>query len=583
MVTTVKNSALTVLIAEDSAPDRLILESIVKKSGHIPVVAADGAQAVQAFEKHLPDIVLLDVLMPVMGGVEAAKIIRGQTQDTIVPIIFLTSLSDDESLVECIEAGGDDFLTKPYNRVVLESKIKALTRVREMHKTMVRQKQTIELHNQHLIREQTVAKQLYDKIAHSGCLDLNIIKYYMSPQAVFNGDVLVAEVGPAGNMMILLGDFTGHGLPAAIGSMPLASTFYGMVRKGFSMLDILTEINSKLHDILPIGFFCCATCIDVNLDKRRLKVWSGGMPDSMLYKVSTNSYEIIKAKNLPLGVLSEKEFKCQEMRLPLEPCDRFFMWSDGIVEARNEDGEMFGDERLRRLLERRPGSPGLFDEIIGQVHNHIGTSDKDDDISVIELDVQHIPKRPAADETKKIQEGHLQDWAFSFYLATTSLEKYDPLPLIINLINDVPGLKERSSTLYTVLAELYANALEHGVLGLSSELKATPSGFAEFYDLKHARLSALDEGNIEIDLQHKLHPDGGELTIRILDSGAGFDFAAREAESKVETTSPGQSGDSLNFHGRGFDLLESICDRIVVHPPGNCVEVAFVWKRDDVL
>jgi Response regulator containing a CheY-like receiver domain and a GGDEF domain len=323
MVTTVKNSALTVLIAEDSAPDRLILESIVKKSGHIPVVAADGAQAVQAFEKHLPDIVLLDVLMPVMGGVEAAKIIRGQTQDTIVPIIFLTSLSDDESLVECIEAGGDDFLTKPYNRVVLESKIKALTRVREMHKTMVRQKQTIELHNQHLIREQTVAKQLYDKIAHSGCLDLNIIKYYMSPQAVFNGDVLVAEVGPAGNMMILLGDFTGHGLPAAIGSMPLASTFYGMVRKGFSMLDILTEINSKLHDILPIGFFCCATCIDVNLDKRRLKVWSGGMPDSMLYKVSTNSYEIIKAKNLPLGVLSEKEFKCQEMRLPLEPCDRF--------------------------------------------------------------------------------------------------------------------------------------------------------------------------------------------------------------------------------------------------------------------
>ena len=87
-----------------------------------------------------------------------------------------------------------------------------------MHKTLALQKMEIEKHKSHLLQEQTVAKQVFDNIAHDGCLNLDLIRHYMSPLAVFNGDVLVAEIGPEGNMLILLGEFTGHGLPAAIGS-----------------------------------------------------------------------------------------------------------------------------------------------------------------------------------------------------------------------------------------------------------------------------------------------------------------------------------------------------------------------------
>src|SRR5690625_3892413 len=125
--------------------------------------------------------------------------------------------------------------------------------MREMHTTMLAQRDQIALHNEHFMQEQTVAKQVFDNIAHSGCLDANNVKYYLSSLAIFNGDIMLAAMRPSGSMMVLLGDFTGHGLPAAVGAMPLAATFYGMVPKGFAMTDILREMNTKLKSILPVG------------------------------------------------------------------------------------------------------------------------------------------------------------------------------------------------------------------------------------------------------------------------------------------------------------------------------------------
>src|SRR5690606_32493674 len=149
-------------------------------------------------------------------------------------------------------------------------------RMRELHSTMLGQRDQIAQNNSRLIQEQTGAKHVFDNVAHSGCLNAGNVRYLLSSLAVFNGDVLVAAMRPSGSMMVLLGDFTGHGLPAAIGAMPLASTFYGMVPKGFSMTDILREINTKLKNILPVGIFCCATILDINFRKRKIKIWKIG-------------------------------------------------------------------------------------------------------------------------------------------------------------------------------------------------------------------------------------------------------------------------------------------------------------------
>src|SRR5690625_6300945 len=125
------------------------------------------------------------VLMPRFDGLGAALKIKSLAGEELVPIIFLTSLTDTESLVQCLDAGGDDFLSKPYNRVILQAKIKSFYRMREMHTTMLSQRDQIALHNEHFMQEQTVAKQVIDNIAHSGCLDANNVKYYLASLAIF--------------------------------------------------------------------------------------------------------------------------------------------------------------------------------------------------------------------------------------------------------------------------------------------------------------------------------------------------------------------------------------------------------------
>ena len=168
---------LTILIAEDSAADRMLLSTIVSRQGHRVLAASNGLEALALFQQERPQLVLMDAMMPVMDGFEAARRIKECAGEALVPIIFLTSLTEGEALVRCLEAGGDDFLAKPYNRVILEAKIKAMDRLRRLQSTVLQQRDLIAKHNEHLLTEQRVAKAVFDKVAHSGCLSAANIRY----------------------------------------------------------------------------------------------------------------------------------------------------------------------------------------------------------------------------------------------------------------------------------------------------------------------------------------------------------------------------------------------------------------------
>ncbi len=567
-----ESRSLTILVADDTETDRLILETIVRKEGHRVISAKDGLEAVAAYAQERPDIVLLDALMPGLDGFGAARQIKELAGESLVPIIFLTSLTDTESLVKCLDAGGDDFLSKPYNRVILKAKIKSFNRMREMHATMLAQRDQIARHNDQFLQEQAVAKQVFDNVAHSGCLNASNVRYYLSSLAIFNGDVMVAAMRPSGSMMVLLGDFTGHGLPAAIGAMPLASTFYGMVHKGFSMTDILREINGKLKSILPVGFFCCATMIDMNFEKRRMKVWNGGLPECFIYRKDDLSIVPVRSTHLPLGVLPNKSFKDDCEHYELAVGDRFFMWSDGIHEARNAEGEMFGEERLQAVFARNRAPEKAFDEILSSVQEFIGGGEKNDDLSLLEIIMEEPHKVDnAARETIFRRYSSLAEWDMSFEIKPTSFHSFDPLPLLLNVLMEVPGLRNYSGTLYTIMAELYSNALEHGVLQLDSAMKDTPEGFAQYYQLREERLHSVTSGYIRIFLQHSTSPEGGRLTLRVEDSGEGFDMSNCLPEGLSNT----------QYSGRGLALVEKMCDSVRYLGKGNQVEAVFSWVNDD--
>lgn len=567
-----ESSKLKVLIADDTDSDRLILESIVKKEGHQVISVTNGVQAVEAYEAEHPDIVLMDALMPELDGFGAARQIKALAGEELVPIIFLTSLNDTDSLVRCLDAGGDDFLSKPYNRFILQAKIKAFSRMRDMNITMQEQRDQISLHNNQLLQEQMVAKHVFDNIAHTGCLDASNVKYLLSPLAVFNGDIILAAMRPSGGMLVLLGDFTGHGLPAAIGAMPLASIFYGMVHKGFSMVDILREINQKLKKILPVGVFCCAGMVDMDFTKKRIKIWNGGLPDCYVYGSGTGDITAIKSTHLPLGVLDDKSFDDQFESVAMNDGDRLFMWSDGIIESRNQNDVMFGEDRLKQTFIDNNDADRLYESIIDDVQMFMGLESSDDDVSLIELVM--MPADHVTTKAKNLLQSSsagLVEWAMTLELEPSTFRIFDPLPLLLNIVVEVPGLRRYSGELYSVLAELYSNALEHGVLSLDSKWKQSSDGFTRYYKEREARLEELTEGFVNIHLSHKTDNNGGCLLVKITDSGNGFVRIKAASDDYL---------DNVHNSGRGIPLVEAVCESLNYNDIGNEVEATFVWKDE---
>ena len=120
---------MKVLIVDDSATIRAGLRALVEKMGHSVVDAEDGSKALAIYREDRPDLVLIDVVMPVMDGYDAARQMRESHPDEWVPIIFLSSKEADQDLDRAIEAGGDDYLVKPVSYVVLNAKIRALQRI----------------------------------------------------------------------------------------------------------------------------------------------------------------------------------------------------------------------------------------------------------------------------------------------------------------------------------------------------------------------------------------------------------------------------------------------------------------------
>lgn len=123
-----KLNKMKVLAVDDNRTNLHILQVFLKKLGHEVIVAENGEEAVQRFKSDAPDLILLDIMMPVMDGFEAARLIKATPGERWTPIIFLSALNRDENLVEGLEAGADDYLTKPINFVVLEAKLRSMQR-----------------------------------------------------------------------------------------------------------------------------------------------------------------------------------------------------------------------------------------------------------------------------------------------------------------------------------------------------------------------------------------------------------------------------------------------------------------------
>jgi len=375
--------ATVALVVDDDEINRLVLEGMLGLAGYDVHFAENGLQAVEQFSALAPDIVLMDVMMPVMDGYEATRRIKKLAEDRFVPVIFLTAMSHDSDLAKCVEAGGEDFLTKPFSQVVLLAKLDSLKRTKALVDLVKHQRDDLDAMIAQLHREQLAAQQIFSRLLDRGCLGDSLIRQLISPLSIFNGDLLLAARTPAGELHVLLADATGHGLPAAMSTLPVADVFYEMTSRAASLAEIACGINDKLRTVLPTGLFMCAGMLALSRDGCSVQVWNSGLPDIALH--GPDGIRRVASFNPPLAVLPSKLLDLAVPKFKTVPAERIFIYSDGITEAENSTRELFGEARLLAALGAWAADKSGFDAILAALVAHQGGQSQSDDVSLVEV------------------------------------------------------------------------------------------------------------------------------------------------------------------------------------------------------
>jgi CheY-like chemotaxis protein len=332
------------------------------------VTATNGQDAVEMFRQERPDIILMDVMMPVMDGIEATRIIKSEEAGRWVPIVFLSALNSDDDFVGGLAAGGDDYLFKPINSAVLTAKLKTLARSLIGFREKEAETQ---------LAMDILSRQLARAIVRGEPID-----YWQIPAAGVSGDVVASAKSPDGTLFVLLADATGHGLAASICTMPVLSLFYELVEWGLALPAIIQRINNQLNRFVPGTHFVALAVVAIEPATGFIDVWSGGIPEILVVDADGSVCTRIPSRHFAVGICEMDNEDMSIDRHQLDAGQQVLMMSDGLTEAMNPAGECFGKPRLEALLrgtlpERRMAAIKTgFAEFMGKAIPH-------DDVTVI--------------------------------------------------------------------------------------------------------------------------------------------------------------------------------------------------------
>ncbi len=557
---------LKALIVDDEMTNRLILRSLLKKQGYQTSEAENGQQAVELFRSESPNMVFMDVMMPVMDGYEATRIIKQEAGNLFIPVIFLTAITDEASLKACIDAGGDDFLVKPYDQFLLQSKIQAMERIAQLNQEVQGMYSLIH-------REQEIAEQIFVNAVQKNNIISPSIQSVIRPASTFSGDMILSEYSPSRDIHFLIGDFTGHGLSSALGAMPVSEVFRAMTAKGFAPEEILSGINKKLRQFLPVGMFLGVQFVSISHNLDQVTVFNAGMPELLIVDGDSNRIKFrVQSNSLPLGVVDNLNTGQIAQSFALSRDDRLILYSDGLTEAWSEQDQEFGLGRLVDAVEQAPTN-GIFDHILARLDAFCGDRLQSDDVTLIEISAnpELLPGMPQHTQIEA-HSHHFAvggDWEYVFSLKDERLKETNPVPIIINQIMEMEGIEAERPSLFTVLTELYLNALDHGLLGLTSALKGDPKGFEAYFKERERRLEALTSGQIIFHVSVEQLEDIRSIQFRVEDSGPGFDYSEFV---NLQHHSENQ------YSGRGILLINELCESLSYHGKGNIAEAIYSWK-----
>jgi len=378
-VAEVLSKAALLIVSPDAAERaglRALLDIGIFRIGDCaPEVAVEAAQALQ------PCAVLIDEQAVAPGRCALMDAIGQVVEDDYLTFVVLTDATNETLLTACAQCGADDFLLRPYRPVVTQTKLAAIVRERKLQRRLRQQQRELRYHQAVLEREREIAERIFASLSTQRGFQANNLVVAQAPMSMASGDLALAGQKPNGDQRVLLGDFTGHGLAAAIGALPVSEIFYSMTTMGFPLGDMVTVMNRRLKELLPTGIFLALSIVEFDLHKQCVRVWNGGLPDVLVQ--TGRGLRRIASRHLPLAIVDSAQLGKEVEELRVERGDRIYLYSDGLIEATNPAGEPFGQARLERVVQETPG--GAMVQIWQGVMDFIDSAERRDDISLIEL------------------------------------------------------------------------------------------------------------------------------------------------------------------------------------------------------
>ena len=396
---------MRILVADDEKVTRHLLESFISDWGLNVTTAEDGQEAWEIFRTGNFELLISDWNMPRLSGLELIKKIRETSGNPYSYLILLTSRTEKSDLVKGLEAGADDFLKKPFDRNELRARLRAGQRIVNLQRELQKNNQRLAEANRRVQMDLGAAARLQRSLLPNELPKAEKAKFAWSfrPCEKLAGDNLNVFRLDADQIGFYVADVSGHGVAAALLSFTISQLLSPqkmasglLVQPGENPtdkprvsqpLDVVNELNTRFPtEDFDGNFF---TILYGVLDQRNheIRYVSAGHPPFILMR-SGSEAKLIETRSFPVGW--QKEGQWTEQTLPLAAGDRLCIYSDGIAEAQNLEGENFGESRLIDALVNFSSNSidTMIEEIMLEIEKWCGGSDKfSDDMSMLAIEV----------------------------------------------------------------------------------------------------------------------------------------------------------------------------------------------------
>src|SRR5437016_5364992 len=346
------NSHIEILVVDDDAMSRRVLAQLLTAAGYKCRVCKDGSEALEILHAAPPTLLLLDFDMPGLNGAELLKRLRSDRNPAVarIPTIVLTAHGSEKSEVSCLQAGADDFVTKPVNASVLRARIETQLRLRSMRRQLERQNDELERWRRNLERDLAAARLTQQSLIPQKPLplrDWDVATCYR-PVIQVGGDIYGWLRMKDGRILFWIADGTGHGAAAALLTTLAKLLFHHGSVEHDGPSRVLEAVNDDFRSIFGGRSFMTAMCVAINHKTGSAHVVGAGHPPLLILR-RNGATESIASVAPPLGLVERPEFA--ETALEFEPGDAFLLYTDGLFGSSKHQPRRLTPQQLQNMLD----------------------------------------------------------------------------------------------------------------------------------------------------------------------------------------------------------------------------------------